>query len=64
MGGIAVAHLVYKQVMMALRCNLRQVSHRQHLTALTQTAQQLTDDLRSRPADPHVDFVEHQRRDA
>ncbi|MOA06391.1 hypothetical protein D3C78_1260230 [compost metagenome] len=53
-----------KQVMMALRRNLWQVGYRQDLPAFAQTPQQLTDDLGSGATDSHVDFVEHQCRDA
>ncbi|MNN12503.1 hypothetical protein D3C81_1254970 [compost metagenome] len=49
---------------MPLCRHLRQVGHGQYLAAVTQPAQQLADDLGRRAADAHVDFVEHQGRDA
>ena len=61
-GGIALANLMDKQMLMALRCHLRQVSDRQHLAAFAQAAQQLPDDLGSGAANAHVHFVEHQGR--
>ncbi|MND90537.1 hypothetical protein D3C80_826240 [compost metagenome] len=64
MGGIAVAHFVHEQVVMALGGHLRQVGDGQHLAAFAQATQQLTDDLCRWPADTHVDFVEYQGRDA
>ncbi|MNH36961.1 hypothetical protein D3C79_978080 [compost metagenome] len=64
MCGFTVAHLVDKQVMMALGGHLWQVGHGQYLAAFAQASQQLTDDLCRRAADPDIDFVEDQRRDA
>lgn len=64
MGRIAIAHLVHEQVMVALRGYLRQVGDRQYLPTLAQATQQLPHDFSSRAADTHVDFVEHQGRNA
>ena len=58
--GVAFANLMDKQVLMALRGHLRQVSDCQHLAALAKAAQQLPYDLGSRAANTHVYFVEYQ----
>nr|BFE91560.1 hypothetical protein GCM10020185_20960 [Pseudomonas brassicacearum subsp. brassicacearum] len=49
-------------MLVSLGGDLGQVSHRQHLAAFPQPAQQLADNFRGWATDAHVNFVEYQRR--
>ena len=49
-------------VRVALRGDLRQVGHAQHLALLAERAQLLPDDVGDRAADAGIDLVEHHRR--
>src|SRR5437868_2945160 len=61
-GDVALAALGNLDVMLALRCHLRQVGDAQRLVALAQRPQLAADDLGDATAHADVDFIEDQCR--
>ncbi|KEP71928.1 hypothetical protein HR12_31230 [Microbacterium sp. SUBG005] len=58
----AIGFLADDKVVMTTTGDLRQVSHTHDLCRFTQLTQQFADNGRGRAADPHIHFIENQRR--